>query len=162
MKQFLFLGENCHFWGQITPELIELLPIFTKMDHLDHLYRFIQMMQMKKKRIHLDKSIYIVIQMQTLAKSHPKPKVQFTAKKVFLLPQLLLGGSVKIQSNPSIPPILGLAKKRRYSENGGIYWESYITYKKAIWDLEMGGGIGRDDCNGLKHWVSMTYITYDL
>ena len=26
-----------------------------------------------------------------------------------------------VQSNPSIPPILGLAKKRRYSKNGGIY-----------------------------------------
>ena len=25
-----------------------------------------------------------------------------------------------VQSNPSILPILGLAKKRRYSENGGI------------------------------------------
>ena len=23
------------------------------------------------------------------------------------------------------------------------YWESYITYKTFIWDLEMGGGIGR-------------------
>ena len=23
------------------------------------------------------------------------------------------------------------------------YWESYITYKTLIWDLEMGGGIGR-------------------
>ena len=31
------------------------------------------------------------------------------------------------------------------------YWESYIIYKTLIWDLEMGGGIGRggiggDDC----------------
>ena len=26
------------------------------------------------------------------------------------------------------------------------YWESYITYKTLIWDLEMGGGIGGDDC----------------
>ena len=25
-----------------------------------------------------------------------------------------------VQSNPPIPPILGLAKKQRYSENGGI------------------------------------------
>ena len=32
------------------------------------------------------------------------------------------------------------------------YWESYITYKTLIWDLEMGGGIGGgDDC---------TYIYY--
>ena len=23
------------------------------------------------------------------------------------------------------------------------YWESYITYKTLIWDLKMGGGIGR-------------------
>ena len=22
------------------------------------------------------------------------------------------------------------------------FWESYITYKTLIWDLEMGGGIG--------------------
>ena len=25
------------------------------------------------------------------------------------------------------------------------YWESYITYKTLIWDLEMGGGIGGGD-----------------
>ena len=31
---FTFLGR---FWGQITPELIKLFLIFTKMDHLDHL-----------------------------------------------------------------------------------------------------------------------------
>ena len=36
---------------------------------------------------------------------------------------------------PPIPPISGLTKKRRY-------WESYITYKTLIWDLEIGGGIG--------------------
>ena len=24
------------------------------------------------------------------------------------------------------------------------YWESYITYKTLIWDLKMGGGIGRE------------------
>ena len=53
-----------------------------------------------------------------------------------------------VQSNPSIPPILGLAKKRRYSKNGGIYWESYITYRTLIWDLERGGGIGRGGIEG--------------
>ena len=28
------------------------------------------------------------------------------------------------------------------------YWESYITYKKAIRDLKMGGGIGREAVSG--------------
>ena len=28
------------------------------------------------------------------------------------------------------------------------YWESYITYKKAIRDLKMGSGIGREAMNG--------------
>ena len=47
------------------------------------------------------------------------------------------------QSNPPIPPISGLTKKRRYSEIGGIgSHNSYLTYKTLIWDLEMGGGIG--------------------
>ena len=41
-----------------------------------------------------------------------------------------------------IPPISGLAKKRQYSEIGGIGSHIYITYKTLIWDLEMGGGIG--------------------
>ena len=60
-----------------------------------------------------------------------------------------------IQSNPSIPPILGLAKKRRYSENGGI--GVIYNIQNPYLDLENGrrywegGGIGRgaidgDDC----------------
>ena len=28
------------------------------------------------------------------------------------------------------------------------FWESYITYKTLIWDLEMGGGIG----GGRRYW----------
>ena len=28
------------------------------------------------------------------------------------------------------------------------YWESYITYKTLIWDLKMGGGIGRGGIGG--------------
>ena len=38
---------------------------------------------------------------------------------------------LEVQSNPPIPPILGLAKKRQDSENG--VWESYITYKTRIY-----------------------------
>ena len=40
------------------------------------------------------------------------------------------------------PPILGLAKKRRYSETA-VLGVIYIT-KTLIWDLKMGGGIGRE------------------
>ena len=34
------------------------------------------------------------------------------------------------------------------------YWESYITYKTLIWDLEMGGGIGgrRYGGGGGQYW----------
>ena len=38
MKQFLFFGKII-IWGQITPELIKFLLIFTEMDNLDHLYQ---------------------------------------------------------------------------------------------------------------------------
>ena len=49
-----------------------------------------------------------------------------------------------VQSNPSIPPILALAKSGGIPKTAVLlYWESYITYKTLIWDLEMGGGIGR-------------------
>ena len=60
--------------------------------------------------------------------------LKISSRKVYVLSCLL-------QSNPSISPILGLEKKRRYSENGSI--GSHITYKTLIWDLKMGGDIGR-------------------
>ena len=47
------------------------------------------------------------------------------------------------------------------------YWESYITYKTLIWDLEMGGGIGRggiggDDCikNGQTESITLMFLFY--
>ena len=49
---------------------------------------------------------------------------------------------VNVQSNPSIPPILGLAKKKRYSETA-VLGVIYKKYKTHIWDLKMGGGIER-------------------
>ena len=39
------------------------------------------------------------------------------------------------------------------------YWESYITYKTLIWDLEMGGVIGGDDCTTTAR---SNYLTFRL
>ena len=44
--------------------------------------------------------------------------------------------------NTVAPP----SQHRRLTENRR-YWESYITYKTLIWDLEMGGGI-----RGRQYW----------
>ena len=46
-----------------------------------------------------------------------------------------------VQSKPPIPPILGLAKSGGILKNGGI--GSHIYNITLIWDLKMGGGIGR-------------------
>ena len=54
-----------------------------------------------------------------------------------------------LQSNPSIPPILGLTKKQQYSENGvlGVIYNLQNPY----FGLENGigrGGIGRGGIEG--------------
>ena len=48
------------------------------------------------------------------------------------------------------------------------YRESYITYKTLIWDLKMGGGIGREavlggrlyscQTRGYRSWCQMTSV----
>ena len=55
----------------------------------------------------------------------------------------------EINQRPSqySPPPLNTADLKTYEKAAVFgnqrYWESYITYKTLIWDLEMGGGIGR-------------------
>ena len=46
-----------------------------------------------------------------------------------------------VQSSPPNTADLGTDEKAAVFGNRR-YWESYITYKTLIWDLEMSGGIG--------------------
>ena len=80
--------------------------------------------------------------LRTKNNSHPESVDSWEAKMTTLWQfevRWSIFGQSPLQSNPSIPPILGLAKKRRYSENGGIGSHN----KTLTWNLEMGGGIGR-------------------